>query len=291
MKTEKIQGVVKSCVVAIVAAGVVAFSVTSAQAEKLIGVTSGSSPGGSDNDLVIFSSTQPGLILSEFNISGLFSGETIRGIDSWNGTVYGIGSQGHLYSFLNYETSGAATFVGTLGVALNGAAYGAENSPAGFHVTTELGQNLVVSRATGAVTQNGPAIAAPFAVDALAWRTATSTMFAIDSLANTVGTFNAGTGTYSALGGIGFDVARINGFDISDATGIAYLVSGATSSDTQANLYQVNLATGIATLVGAVGQPGDIALLRALTVVPEPGSVTLLIGGLGLLAMKLRRRS
>src|SRR5438093_998313 len=91
--------IVKGCVAALTLG--MAFLGTSAQAEKLLGVTSGSSPGGADNDLVSFSSTAPGVILSEFNISGLATGETIRGIDSWNGTVYGIGSQGHLYSFLN----------------------------------------------------------------------------------------------------------------------------------------------------------------------------------------------
>jgi len=43
-------------------------------------------------------------------------------------------------------------------------------------------------------------------------------------------------------------------------------------------------------LVGLVGQPGDNTLLRGLTVVPEPGTATLIIGGLGLLAVQFRRR-
>jgi len=110
----------------------------------------------------------------------------------------------------------------------------------------------------------------PFAVDGLAWRTATSTMFAIDSLANTVGTFIPATGLYTAFGE-SLRCCPHQWVRYLRCDRIAYLVSGASSSDTQANLYQVNLVTGIATLVGAVGQPGDIALLRALTVVPEPG--------------------
>jgi hypothetical protein len=115
-------------------------------------------------------------------------------------------------------------------------------------------------------------------------------MFGIDSSANTLGTFNPATGTYSTIGLLGFDVARNNGFDVAPS-GVAYLASGATSSDVQANLYTVNLATGQASLVGLIGQLGDNTLLRGLTiVVPEPGTGALLVGGLALLALKIRRR-
>jgi len=257
MNANKIQSSLSKGYWAAIAAGMVTFAGASANAELLLGVTSGSSPGGSDNDIVTFDSAAPGIILSEFNISGLASGETIRGIDMWNGIVYGMGSQGHLYS-LNY-TTGAATPIGaSFGIAPNGAAFGVENSPAGFHVVSELDQNLLVNRATGVATAGtavNPGGGAAVFLDGLAWRASTSTMFGIDSLGNTVGTWNPVTGTYTTLGGggaIGFDVARINGFDISDGTGIAYLVSGASSSDTQANLYQVNLTSGMASLSGLV---------------------------------------
>jgi hypothetical protein len=115
-------------------------------------------------------------------------------------------------------------------------------------------------------------------------------MFGIDSSANSLGTFNPGTGTYSTIGLLSFDVARNNGFDISGASGTAYLASGASSSDVQANLYSVNLATGMASLIGLIGQVGDNTLLRGLTVVPEPGTGALLAGGLALLVLNFRRR-
>jgi len=92
-------------------------------------------------------------------------------------------------------------------------------------------------------------------------------MFAIDSSANTFGILNAATGTFTTIGPLGFDVARNNGLDTAP-DGTMYLVSGASSSDVQANLYTVNPVTGFATLVGQVGQPGDNTLLRGLTVVP-----------------------
>jgi len=259
----------------------------SAKAELLVGI-SFPSQGGGDNDVVGFDSSNPGTILFDHPIIGLSASESIRGIDFWNGTVYGLGSAGNLYS-LNYNT-GQATLVGSLGVVLNGASYGVENDPAGFHIVSELGQNLTASRTTGAAIA-GPAVNPPGTfLSALAFRSSGGgTMFGIDSSANTVGTFNPGTGFYSPIGLLGFDVARNNGFDIS-GSGTAYLASGATSSDVQANLYTINLATGHANLVGLIGQVGDNTLLRGLTAVPEPGTGALLLGGLALLALNIRRR-
>ena len=202
---------------------------------------------------------------------------------------------GNLYN-LNYQTGGATLIGSGLGVILNGASYGFENDPTGVRIVSELAQNLTVNRTTGAATV-GPAVnpAGTF-VSALAYLNASGTMFGIDSSANSFGTFNPTTGAYSTIGPLGIDVARNNGFDISDTSGIAYLTSGATSSDVQANLYQVNLATGLLTLVGQIGRAGDNTLLRGLTVVPpqggipEPATGTLLLGGLAWLTLNSRRR-
>src|ERR1051325_569446 len=273
----------------IAAVGLFTVASISVRAEQLIGI-SFPSQGGGDNDVVGFDSSNPGQIQFDHPIIGLASSESIRGIDFWNGTVYALGSAGNLYT-LDYNT-GQATRVGTgLGVVLNGASYGVENDTTGFHIVSELGQNLNANRTTGLATP-GPAVnpSGTF-LSALAYRSSTGTMFGIDSSANSLGTFNPATGTYSTIGLLGFDVARNNGFDISSGTGVAYLASGATSSDVQANLYTVNLTTGLATLVGLIGQVGDNTLLRGLTVVPEPGTGALLLGGFGLLALKLRRRN
>jgi hypothetical protein len=265
------------------------FAIASiSRAELLVGI-SFPSQGGGDNDVVGFDSSSPGTILFDHPIIGLAASESVRGIDSWNGTVYALGSAGNLYT-LDYNT-GQATRVGVgLGVVLNGASYGVENDPTGFRIVSELGQNLTANRTTGLAT-TGPSVSPSGTfLSALAYRPSTGTMFGIDSSANTFGTFNPTTGAYSTIGALGFDVARNNGFDISGGSGVAYLASGATSSDVQANLYTINLATGMASLVGLIGQPGDNTLLRGLTVVPEPGTGTLLIGGLALLVLNFRRR-
>lgn len=287
MSTKNLPRFVKNLVI-LSTVGLFTLASISARAELLVGI-SFPSQGGGDNDVVGFDSSNPGAILFDHPIIGLASSESVRGIDFWNGSVYALGSAGNLYN-LNYNT-GQATLVGSgLGVVLNGASYGVENDTSGFHIVSELGQNLTANRTTGAATV-GPAVnpAGTF-LSALAYRASTGTMFGIDSSANTFGTFNPTTGTYSTIGVLGFDVARNNGFDISGGSGVAYLASGATSSDVQANLYTVNLATGMASLVGLIGQPGDNTLLRGLTVVPEPGTAALLLGGLALLALNFRRK-
>jgi hypothetical protein len=277
-----VKNILISCTV-----GFFTLASVSAKAELLVGI-SFPSQGGGDNDVVGFDSSNPSTILFDHPIIGLSASESIRGIDFWNGTVYALGSAGNLYN-LNYNT-GQATLVGNLGVVLNGASYGVENDPTGFHVVSELGQNLTANRATGAATVGPNVNPSGTFLSALAYRNSTGTMFGIDSSANTLGTFNPATGTYSTIGSLGFDVARNNGFDISSVSGVAYLASGATSSDVQANLYMVNLLTGGTLLLGQIGQPGDNTLLRGLTAVPEPGTAALLVGGLALLALNFRRR-
>ncbi len=283
MKAQLAHKFLKSCIATAVA-GLVAFACLPSNAELLVGL-SYPSQGAGDNDIFTIDSSAPGLILQSHPLTGLQSSETLRGIDYWNGVVYGLGSGGNLYT-VNYNT-GAATLVGNFGVVLNGASFGVDNETDGYRVVSELRQNLLVNRTTGVATV-GPSITPTTAyVTALAFRN--GIMYGIDSLANTLGILNGGTGVFTTIGLLGFDVARNNGFD-ADGQGVLWLASGATSSDLQANLYTVDPSTGMATLVGLIGQPGDNTLVRGLTVVPEPGTVTLLLGGFGLLALALRRR-
>src|SRR5262249_9130497 len=146
----------------------------SAKAELLVGITE-SSQGGVDNDVAGFDSSNPGTILFVHPITGLAAGETIHGIDNWNGTIYALGSAGNLYN-LNAKT-GQATLIGIgLGVVLNGTAYGFDNDPSGVRIVSELGQNLTVNRTTGAAVA-GPAVSPSGTfLSALAYRNSTGTM-------------------------------------------------------------------------------------------------------------------
>ena len=251
------------------------------------------------NNLFNFWSDDPGNVLSQNAISGIQNAEEIRGLDYYNGTLYGLGSFSYLYTIdLN---SGVATQVGVPGVKfsplLNGATFGADNDPSGFRVVSNLRQNLLVNRATGGVITVGPNLSYAAGdvfvgqlprADALSYDYATGSWYVADTLKNSLASFNPTTGVLSTIGGTGIDPSQINGLDISPFTGIMYMGTPAASSDPQANLYTIDKATGFASLVGQVDVPGANTLIRGLTVIPEPGSIVLV--ALGVLGLFFARR-
>jgi hypothetical protein len=277
----------------IAAAGCLAISGASSYGQALI---YGSSV---DGDIFSFSSDAPGLILSSHAISGLESGETLRGIDWRAGTIFGVGSQNHLYTV--DPTTGAATMLNTspFTPVLNGSAFGVDDGPAGIQVVSNLRQNLTLDRGTGVVLVEGPktiyAAGDPFEaslpnISALAYDSGAGVWYAGDSVLNTFATFDPTSGELSTLGLAGIDFSRINGFDISSFDGVAYFASPQTSSDPQANFYTLNKTTGTVTLVGLIGNTGDNILVNGLTVaVPEPGTLGLFALG-GLLLAMVRRK-
>jgi hypothetical protein len=185
---------------------------------------------------------------------------------------------------------------GTFSPILNGASFGFDNDPTGVRVASNLGQNLLVNRTTGAVnvmpsmsySAGDPFFGFPPRVDALAYDDAAGIWYAGDTLQNSLATFNPTTGVLSSIGMMGIDASTRNGLDISPFTGIMYMGTPAASSDPQANLYIINKLTGMATLVGQIDVPMANTLVRGLTVVPEPSSFALL--GLGAFGLWFARR-
>jgi hypothetical protein len=112
---------------------------------------------------------------------------------------------------------------------------------------------------------------------------ATTTLYDIDVDRDILVTQNpANSGQLQTVGALGVDLntglfGSFNGFDISGATGIAYLTDGGFAGPS--NLYTVDLTTGAATSLGAItGLPdGRTVAAIAVTAVPEPGTSTLLI--------------
>ena len=76
------------------------------------------------NELLTFDSASPQNGLSARAITGVQSGDQIRGIDWINGTLYGLGNESYLYT-INPNT-GAATQVGAgqFSPLLNGTDFG-----------------------------------------------------------------------------------------------------------------------------------------------------------------------
>ena len=279
------------------AAAVAALTVaTPSGAEPVVGLTT-------TNALVTFDSATPTLGSAPVNITGLLFNEQILGIDlrPATGVLFGLGSTGRLYSL--DSATGAATFVSVLtGATLAGISFGVDFNPTvdRLRVTSNAGQNLRINVDTGAVTTdtalNGPtsSVAASAYTNNFAGAT-TTTLYDISSATDTLYIqAPPNNGTLSAVGALGVDTSGVAGFDISGATGTAF--ASLTNGDSgDSAFYTINLATGAATLVGAFGYGGNIAIAAplldvAVVAVPEPETYAMMLAGLMGIGWISRRR-
>jgi hypothetical protein len=234
------------------------------KAVTVYGVTTG-------NQLVRFESATPANTSAALAITGLQAGENILGIDfrPVNGQLYALGSTSRLYT-INVLT-GVATQVGSAGAfTLSGTNFGFDFNPTvdRIRVVSDTGQNLRLNPNDGTLSATDPNLnpGAP-SVTAAAYTNnfagaTTTTLYDIDTTTNSLYQQNpANAGTLVLVGSLGVVASGVNGFDIASSNGAAYAaltVGGAT------NLYTINLATGAATLVGAIGN--GATQLRGLAV-------------------------
>lgn len=277
-----------------------------ANAESIVGLTT-------QNSLVRFDSSAPGVILGTTNITGLQPNEVLLGIDrrprmdafdNTQGRVFAIGSGNNLYR-VNTNT-GVATRVAMPGATpftLNGVEFGFDFNPTvdRIRAVSNADQNLRLNPLTGGLAATDGTLkfkdSAPADVNVGAnpnivasaytnnFDGATSTvLFGIDSDLNILVTQSPpNDGILNTVGALSFDTTHLTGFDISGATGIAY-ASLTAPGDVRSQLALINLSSGAATTMGTIG---GLAALRDITVVPEPASMSLLaLAGL----ITLRRR-
>lgn len=291
----------------------------SANAEIIYGIT-GASAGGS---LVRFDSATPGTITSVGAISGIAAGLSVRGIDfrPVDGKLYTLatGASGAYGIYTLNLTSGAATLVGS-GTA-TGVAWPTRVSMDFNPVADRI--RVVTSNATannmrfnpnnGAFVQldtnlayapGDPNNAAnpPFAVGVAYTNNvigpSTTTAYVFDFNNDVTSTLGGVGGTPSPNGGQLFTVGPAvpggflsgtggTGFDISGASGVAYLSYDDLNTGTINTLGTVNLATGGVSPVGNFGSGFDI-LDISVQPIPAPAAAGLLGLG-GLLAARRRR--
>lgn len=265
------------------AAGLAAVSGFTANAELLYGVSD------QTGQLIEFDSATPGNLLFSHALTGMVSGEQIKGIDVIGSTLYGLGDGSHLYT-INPAT-GVCTMVGTgFTPVLSGIDYGFNASTTALYISSDLGQNLTINPTTGMATA-GPNYTGA-TVDAMAYDYVNTLFYGINAVSDKLYTMNPVTGATALVGPTGFNFGDGVGFDISGQTGTAYF-SGTISG--QSEFFTVNLTTGAMTLVGDVGQPGDFQsglnsiAVANVVVTPEPSSLALAVGG-GALVLLMRRK-
>lgn len=249
--------------------------------------------GVSSGNLISFSSDAPGTILSTMAISGLGSGETILGIDfrPATGELYALGSLSRLYKI--NVSSGAATQVGSNGAfTLSGSKFGFDFNPTvdRIRVTSDLDQNLRLNPNDGTLAARDSTLAYaagdPNAtvnpdVEAVAYTNSFSgatatTLYFYDFSRNLIGTINPpNAGVLNTLGSSGisafagsnvdFDIST----DLTSGINTAFLSAGTTGTAT--NFYRVNLSSGMASLVGAIGS--GITVSSIAVSIPQPPPV------------------
>jgi Domain of unknown function (DUF4394) len=251
-----------------------------AQADRALMLTSG-------NQILSFDTNAPGTIAGTIGVTGLGPGEALKGIDfrPATGQLYGwtalTAVSGTIRTYTLDPSSGAATFVGQT-------SFTAPDIPAGFgfdagidrarYVDTE-DRNARINPTDGGSplgpggldSTNSPDVVAVAFDRSFAGATLT-TAFAIDrtgSRLDRVGGVDgfppAGLGSVTPIGPLGFTLETSDGgFDISaDGRAFAALTDAA---DHVTRLYGVNLASGAATSLGAIGACNQPAL--SLAVVP-----------------------
>lgn len=242
-------------------------------------------------ELLTVNAAQPGKVLQRTRVTGLPAGEALVGMDYRvaRGVLFGLSNAGRLYT-LDLPT-GAAKPVGSgAGVALQGQRFGVDFNPVAdrVRVVSDAGQNLRLHPDTGALAATDPEVSyaqsdlQALQKPALAGAAYTynkrddtlTTNYVIDQKSGTLvaqgsvegvqPVVSPNTGLLRTVGPLGTGGLQEVAFDIADVSGTAYAALRGTSASATL-LYTVNLSTGLATLVGPVG---DGSALLGLSVVP-----------------------
>jgi len=261
---------------------VIVLALPSSRAESIIALTSG-------GRLVTVDSATPGTVVKTVPVAGLSETESLVAIDfrPLTGGLYALGSSGRLYVI--DAASGIATAVDAAAAFVPlGSRFGFDFNPTvdRIRVTSDADQNLRLHPGTGALAFTDTALAyAPADVNAGQNATvvgsaytnsvagATSTvLYDIDSNVDALAVQDPpNDGALRTVGFLGVDAIDSVGFDISPTTGIAYASMTADSPTSpdgltppNAQLFTINLSTGAATSVGAIG---DTILLGNDTII------------------------
>ncbi len=253
------------------------------------------------NSLLNFNPGTPGVINSVRFITGLSQGENVVGIDfrPANGLLYAVTSASRLYTI--NPASGVATLVAAapISTALNGQSFGFDFNPVPdrIRLVSDADQDLrlnpnnaAVAGVDGALAYaagdpnagQDPNIVGSAYTNSFAGSTST-TLYGIDSNLDALVTqgsvggapVSPNTGQLFTVGKLNVDTGDMVGFDIAPVTNAAF-ASLTPPGSSASNLYTINLATGAATLIGAIG---GSRLIRDIAYAVRPENVYAVTAG------------
>ena len=229
------------------------------------------------NKLITFNQANPSVVITTQNITGLQSNEFILGLDfrPRTGQLYALSSLNRLY-LLNPATGAAGPIgSGPLTPATVGTAFGFDFNPVPdrLRIVSDADQNLRITPDGNSVTTDGalafasgdrnagvnPNIVGAAYTNSFSGAT-TTTLYGIDSNLDALvlqgspggSPTSPNTGTLTTVGNLGVNTSDAVGFDIAGPSGIAF-ASLTTPGATTSSLYTVDLGSGAARLVGAIG--------------------------------------
>ncbi|MCJ1698441.1 DUF4394 domain-containing protein [Rathayibacter festucae] len=230
--------------------------------------------------LVQFNPLKPGTVSGSVAVTGLTGGDTaLVGIDYrvQDGKLYGVGNTAASAGVYSIDaTTGVATAVTRLTVALSGTAFGVDFNPAAnaLRVISDTGQNLrqpfatpgAATVADGALSYAAPAVAtgvngAAYTNNDLDPNTAT-TLFVLDTALDQIAIQSpANAGTLAPTGKLGVDAAGVTGFDIYSVLRNGGSIGSIGLAAVNGSLYEVGVLNGTATRLGTIGADvTDIAI-------------------------------
>ena len=269
------------------------------------------------NQFLSFDSATPGTTSALVPVTGLLPGEALVGIDfrpAVSGQLVGVGQVGTTGTVYTINSvTGAATSINTIPTLIGGP-FGIDFNPVpdALRIVSSTGQNLrITAGGTGVVNTDVSLNPGTPGVSGAAYSNnvpggvgGVTTLYVIDFLTDTLATqgspsgapVSPNTGTLFMVGPLGVNTGALVGFDISGFSGTAFAsLTPPVGSGLGSNLYTINLSTGAATLVGAIGSGSvsvqSLSVLPAPAAVPEPGSLSLLSAALlGLVGYRFRRK-
>jgi hypothetical protein len=245
------------------------------------------------NTLVRISLANPPVVTPVGTITGLAANDALIGIDvrPSTGLLYGVGALGGVYTI--DPATAAATKGQTLTTALTGTSFGFDFNPTGpvaLRLVSDAEQNLRVAditSATVAIDDTALTMSRDYVLGAAAYANnipgaTTTTLYALDAANDRlVAVVTPNSGRIREIGALGFDVTVDASFEIvGPETGL--IADGS-------KLYNLNLATGAATIVGNIDTPVSRVHIAAPPSATTPAANSMVyvlddVGGLSTIA-------